>query len=85
MERTANALAAYSSGRLYHTHGGQAMKPNVPIKEAVQRLGCKPETIRVGLRNGTFPVGFAIRTTPTRWTYIIPREAFERVLKGIRQ
>lgn len=52
----------------------------ISIKQAAFDMGIDQETLRVGLRNGTFPVGCAIRSTTGRYTYIIPRTAFERFM-----
>ncbi len=52
----------------------------ITVIEAAKRLGVDGETIRVGLRNGSFPVGCAVRSPTGRYTYIIPREAFENFM-----
>lgn len=46
-------------------------------EDVAKIMGIKnPETIRVGLRNGTFPIGFAYQGKKN-WVYIIPKEPFE--------
>lgn len=54
---------------------------SITIKEAASRLGVDQETLRVGLRNSTFPVGCAVKSVTGRYTYIIPRAAFENWMK----
>ena len=56
--------------------------PNIFISptEAGQMIGCGPESIETGLRNGSFPIGWAWTTTEGKkrgqWNYRIPRQAF---------
>ena len=52
----------------------------ITVKEAAAQMEIHPDTLRMGLRNGTFPVGCAIRTSTGRYTYVIPREAFNRFM-----
>ncbi|MDR1631241.1 MAG: hypothetical protein LBS36_13670 [Oscillospiraceae bacterium] len=50
-------------------------------EEVAQRIGkTNAETVRIGLRNGTFPIGFAYQGKKG-WIYVIPREPFEHFLK----
>ena len=39
------------------------------------------ETIREGIRNGTFPFGMAFRSNAGRWTYYVPRKPIEEFAK----
>lgn len=39
-------------------------------------LGVGKETIRLGLQQGVFPWGYAVQTSPGRWTYIINEQRF---------
>ncbi len=57
-----------------------ASAETISIKTASTRLGVHQETLRIGLRNGTFPVGCAIQSPTGRFTYIIPAMAFERFM-----
>jgi hypothetical protein len=47
--------------------------------EAGRLLGCGQESIETGLRNGSFPIGWAWTTTEGKkrgqWNYRIPRQA----------
>jgi hypothetical protein len=52
----------------------------ITVKEAAQALRVDPETIRVGLRNGSFPVGCAIKMG-RRYNYIIPAAAFRKFME----
>lgn len=56
------------------------MKEVISVKVAAARLNIDAETLRQGLRNGTFPVGCAIQSATGRYTYIIPAVAFERFM-----
>ena len=53
------------------------------VKDAARDLKLEPETIRIGLREGKFPWGTAIKPRK-RWIYIIYPEAYERLVKGVR-
>ena len=46
--------------------------------EFAELLGKKnPESIREGLKAGTFPIGMAFKTFSGGWVYFIPREPAE--------
>lgn len=45
-------------------------------KEAAALLGLSDQTVRVGLQQGVFPWGYAIKTGQSRWTYFISAEKF---------
>lgn len=57
-------------------------KEIITAKEAARRLGRRKETIERALRDGTFPVGTCYKTASGRFVYIIPRDAFERFMRG---
>lgn len=40
-------------------------------KDAAALLGLSDQTVRVGLQQGVFPWGYAIKTGKSRWTYFI--------------
>lgn len=49
--------------------------------EMANLLGKKnPESIKIALRNGTFPIGFAYKANK-QWVYVVPREAFMNFVK----
>lgn len=57
---------------------GQNLKLTMTPDEAAALLGKGAMAIRIGLRNGTFPWGYAVLNKGGRWTYIISREKFSR-------
>jgi hypothetical protein len=55
----------------------------ITAREAAARLGRGVDTVEQALRDGSFPVGAAYKNKSSgRWTYIIPRLAFERFMTG---
>lgn len=58
------------------------IKEVITPKEAAQRLGRTQHTIEHGLRTGELPFGAVFKQESGRYVYIIPREAFERFLRG---
>lgn len=58
------------------------MKNVITPKEAGRILGRSQKTIEHGLRTGALPFGTAYRQASGRYVYIIPRDAFERFVKG---
>ena len=53
----------------------------IPLEEAAKMIGLDPVTIRVGLIQGKFPFGVAVKCKKS-YRYIIPRERFEKWMKG---
>ena len=53
-------------------------------EEMSPRCGINHETIRMALRKGQFPVGFALKMDSGQWRYYIPRAEFEDWLAGRR-
>lgn len=58
------------------------IKEVITPQEAAKRLGRTQHTIEHGIRTGELPFGTAFRQASGRFVYIIPREAFERFLRG---
>lgn len=54
----------------------------ISAKEAAKRLKRATNTVEQGLRDGTFPVGTCYKTAAGRFVYIIPKDAFERFMRG---
>lgn len=54
---------------------------NVPIRVAAQKLGKSEQFIRVGLQNGVFDFGFAVKTS-TKYSYHISPKKFEEYIGG---
>ena len=51
-------------------------------EEMCSRCGISPENIRMALRKGIFPVGFALQMDSGQWRYIVPRAEFEDWISG---
>lgn len=51
-------------------------------KDVAAILGVSIQTVRVGLQKGYFPFGWAIQTSPRRYTYAISPKLFEEYLGG---
>lgn len=58
------------------------MRETISPQEAAKRLGRSVAFVQNALRDGTFPVGAAVRTQAGEYAYIIPRVAFERFMNG---
>ena len=58
------------------------IKEVITPAEAARRLGRTQHTIEHGLRTGGLPFGAAYKQASGRYVYIIPREAFERFIRG---
>lgn len=52
------------------------------VSEAARRLKMNTQTLRLGLQQGLFPFGAAIKTSEHRFTYYINEKALERYLEG---
>lgn len=48
-------------------------------KEAAKFLGMNHNTVRLGLQQGVFPWGYAIRTSENRWVYFINAKRFAEI------
>lgn len=53
----------------------------ITIPEAAKIMGVTPMFLRIGLRNGKFPFGTAIKFRK-RWSYYINPERFEKWMAG---
>ena len=51
-------------------------------KEAGRILGRSQKTIEHGLRTGALPFGTAYKQASGRYVYIIPKDAFDRFMRG---
>lgn len=51
------------------------------VSEAATLMGCSQETIRVGLIQGVFPWGYAVKTSD-KFTYVIIRDKFMSDIQG---
>lgn len=52
------------------------------VSDAAKLLGMSPQTLRLGLQQGLFPFGVAIKTSPKRYTYYINSTALGEYLNG---
>lgn len=46
------------------------------VEKAADLLGASAQFIRIGLREGTLPFGYAVKMS-SQWTYVIPIPLFE--------
>ena len=51
------------------------------VKEAAELMGVSELFIRFGIRNGTLPIGYAIKMS-SKWTFYIQRNKFEAFMRG---
>lgn len=51
------------------------------VKEAAQRMGIPPRLLQIGLQQGKFPFGTAVKMS-SEWTYYISRTRFELWMAG---
>jgi hypothetical protein len=49
------------------------------VNDVAARLGCSPQTVRLGLQRGEFPFGTAIKTS-TKYTYVIYPEKLKEFI-----
>ena len=54
----------------------------ISVEEAALLTGASPQFIRMGLRQKRLPWGYAVQTSPRRWTYYITRELVEASRAG---
>ena len=50
------------------------------VNDVAERLGCAPQTIRLGLQRGEFPFGTAIKTS-SKYTYVIYPEKLKEYVE----
>lgn len=53
---------------------------NIPVTEAAKMLGVSPMFIRIALREGKAPFGFAVRMTGEQYTYHISPKKLKEYL-----
>jgi hypothetical protein len=58
--------------------GGSTMS-KYTVNDVAARLGCSPQTVRLGLQRGEFPFGTAIKTS-SKYTYIIYSEKLKEYI-----
>ena len=52
------------------------------VSEAAKRLGMNTQTLRLGLQQGKFSFGTAIKTSENRFTYYINESRLQKYLEG---
>ena len=52
------------------------MENNMTVAEASTLMGVSRQFVRVGLRKGILPFGYAVQVSAGRWTYFISRQKF---------
>ena len=62
----------------------EATKKKLSPADVAEILGVSVQTVRVGLQQGYFQFGWAIKTTPNRYTYAISPKLFEEYLGKMR-
>ena len=53
------------------------MKPTMTVREVSRIIGVSEQTIRVGLQQGVFSWGQAVKAS-SKYTYVINRKEFEK-------
>lgn len=56
------------------------MKDKLKPKDVAEVLGISVQAVRIGLQKGTFPFGWAIKTSESKFTYAISPKLFEEYL-----
>lgn len=54
----------------------------ITIKQAAELLGVSQQFLRIGLQQGKFPFGIAVKTSRNRYTYYINSTQFVKYLSG---
>lgn len=49
-------------------------------KDVADRLGISVQAVRIGLQQGKFPFGWAIKTSESKFTYAISPKLFDEYL-----
>lgn len=49
------------------------------VEKAAELLNSTPQTIRMGIKEGRLPIGFAVGTSGKSTRYIIPRALFTQI------
>ena len=57
------------------------MKPTMTVREVARNLGTSEQTVRLGLQQGIYPWGYAVKTS-TKYTYVINRKRFNEEWKN---
>ena len=52
------------------------MKNRLSVTKVAKLLGASEQFVRIGLQQGVFPWGYAVKMS-TQWTYVITKQKFE--------
>lgn len=52
------------------------MKNRLSVIKVAKLLGASEQFVRIGLQQGVFPWGYAVKMS-TQWTYVITKQKFE--------
>lgn len=52
------------------------MKNRLSVTKVAKLLGASEQFVRIGLQQGMFPWGYAVKMS-TQWTYVITKQKFE--------
>lgn len=62
------------------------MKGKIKPKDVADALGISVQAVRIGLQQGKFPFGTAIKTSEAKYTYAIYPKAFEEYVgKAVKE
>ena len=64
------------SGQIEEVETGTSNVINLPIEKAAKLMGVGKQFIRVGLQDGIFPFGYAVKISGNRFTYYISPKKF---------
>lgn len=64
--------------KLVHRGKAEAIDRLLPV-EAAKFLSMDAKTVRIGLQQGVFPWGYAIKTSENHWTYFINAKRFAEI------
>lgn len=57
---------------------------NISVKEAAEILGVSQQFVRIGLQQGTLPIGTAVKMS-SRWTYHISPKLLKEYVGEIKE
>lgn len=61
----------------------ESRKGNITVAQAAKLMGCDPQFVRIGLQQGSLPIGAAVKVGETRYSYYISPKLFYE-FTGIR-
>ena len=61
------------------------MSKKIKPKDVADALGISVQAVRIGLQQGKFPFGTAIKTSDKKYTYAIYPKAFEKYIGEVEK